>query len=134
MKVSRVGLAGIVAERALKGKATKRFVESLAAYLLREGKLAELPSLLRDVQSTWAREGYVAASAVSARPLTAPVRHGLIKEIHRLHPDAKRVTLSERIDPRLIGGVTLMTPEYRLDLSVRGRFKRFGVHTIEENS
>ncbi len=125
MKASRTRLAKLVAERTLKQGVSKRFDKEVAAYLLSEGRVNELDSLLRDVQADWAEAGHVEVIARSAYPLTATVKADIRREVKKVHPDAKQVVINEVTDPDIVGGVRLNLPNRQLDLSIRSKLNRF---------
>jgi hypothetical protein len=49
MKTSRVRIAGTIADQTLANGTSKQYAREVAAYLLSEGRVGELDSLLRDV-------------------------------------------------------------------------------------
>ena len=59
---------------------SKEYAREVAAYLLSEGRVGELDSLMRDVQAKWANKGYVEVLARSAYPLTETVKRSDIAE------------------------------------------------------
>lgn len=125
MKQSRVRIARIIADRALKQGVSRRFSQEIAAYLLSERRVNELDSVLRDVQADWAAAGHVEVLAASANPLTAAVKADIARLVKRLAPDAKRVMVTETRDPSVIGGVRLNLADRQLDLSIETKLNKF---------
>ncbi len=125
MKTPRKQIASIIAKQSLGKGLTKSQVQSLAAYLLEEGRTGELGSLMREVQSAWADRGQVEVIAASAHELSPQVKSDIEAEARRMYPDAQRVVVTHQLDPDLIGGVRLSIVDYRLDLSVTGELKKF---------
>ncbi len=125
MKASRTRLARLVADQTLKNGVSKRFDREIAAYLLSEGRVNELDSLLRDVQNDWAEAGHVEVMAHSAYPLTAAIRADIRREVKKVHPGAKQIVINEVVDPNVVGGVRLNLPNRQLDLSIRSKLNRF---------
>jgi F0F1-type ATP synthase delta subunit len=125
MKAPRTRLAKLIAERTLKQGVSKRFDKEIAAYLLSEGWVNELDSLLRDVQANWAEAGHVEVVARSAYPLSAMVKADIRREVKKVHPAAKQIVINEVIDPGMVGGVRLNLPNRQLDLSIRSKLNRF---------
>ena len=125
MKTSLRTIAGIVARQSLGSTFGRPQAKALAAYLLSEHRTGELNSLLRDVQETWAEEGTVEVTATSARPLTEGVEADIEREVRRIYPNAKRIVISPRIDPSVIGGVRLSFVDYQLDLTIAGEVQKF---------
>src|SRR5665213_584116 len=102
MKQPRTKIARVIAERTLKSGVSKKFSNEVAAYLLSEGRVNELDSVLRDVQADWAEAGHVEVLAASAHELTAAVKADITKQVKHLHPDAKRIIVTEVRDPAVI--------------------------------
>lgn len=125
MKQPRVKIARVIADRALKQGASRRFSKEIAAYLLSERRVNELDSILRDVQADWATAGHVEVLASSANPLTATVKADIARLVKRLVPDAKRVMVTETLDPSVIGGVRLNLADRQLDLSIQTKLNKF---------
>ena len=126
MKAPRKQIAGVIADMSLAGQAlTKVQATSLAAYLLETRRTGELDSLLRDVQSAWADQGYVEVIAASAHELSPQVVSDIEAEARRIYPDATRIVMTPKLDPAVVGGVQLSMVDYRLDLSVAGELKKF---------
>jgi F-type H+-transporting ATPase subunit delta len=125
MKASRARLARFLAEKTLKRGISRHLDREIAAYLLSEGRVNELDSLLRDVQADWAEAGHVEVAASSARPLSAAIQAEIRREVKKVHPGAKRIVINETIDPDVVGGVRLSLPNRQLDLSVRSKLNLF---------
>jgi F-type H+-transporting ATPase subunit delta len=69
------------------------------------------------------QSGHLLVDVTSARKLTASVRTKL-KHTLQHTTNAKRVELSEHIDPALLGGLIARTPDGELDASVRTKLKQ----------
>lgn len=125
MKQPRTRIAAIIADRTLKDGNSKRFSTAAAAYLLSERRVYELDSVLRDVQTNWAKAGYVEVITNSAHDLTPAIRAEIIKHAQQLYPAAKKIVVTERRDPEVIGGVRLGFPNQQLDLSLEAKLNKF---------
>ena len=125
MKAPRRQIAELIAGRSLGKKLTGKQITEIAAYLLEEGRVSELSSLMRDVQSLWADKGYVEVIATSAHELSPQVIRDIEAEARRIYPDAKRIVVTPKLDPALVGGVQLAITDYRLDASVAGELQKF---------
>jgi F0F1-type ATP synthase delta subunit len=125
MKASRTRLAHTVADKTLKQGASKRYSRELAAYLLSEGRVGELDSLLRDIQADWAEAGHVEVIARSAHPLTPTVRREIERRVKQVYPKARKIVINEVTDPAIVGGVRLNLPNQQLDLSIRTKLNQF---------
>lgn len=125
MKTPRTRIADIVAAKTLKDGVTKRLSQEIAAYLLGEGRVNELDSVLRDVQADWAEAGYVEVVASSSHGLTAGNKADVTKRAKQLYPEAKWIIVTEAYDPDVIGGVRLNLANQQLDLSVEAKLNKF---------
>ncbi len=104
---------------------SKRLSREVAAYLLTEGRTAELDSIVRDVQADWAEAGIVEVIASSAHPLTASIKADIKAQMRGLYPKAKQIIVTEAHDPDVIGGVRLNMAGQQLDLSVQAKLNKF---------
>lgn len=125
MKTPRLDIAGIIARRTLQRGIDRAETASIAAYLLEEGRTGELDSLLRDVQAAWANEGVVEVIASSAHELSSQVKQDIEAEARSIYKDAKRIIITAKLDPLVVGGVQLAFVDYHLDMSVAGELKKF---------
>jgi F0F1-type ATP synthase delta subunit len=125
MKARRTRIAKLLADRTLKSGMSRKLNREIAAYLLTEGRTAELDSIVRDVQADWAEAGIIEVIASSAHPLTASVRAEVKSKVAKLYPDAKRIIVTEARDPAVIGGVRLNMAGRQLDLSVQAKLNKF---------
>ena len=125
MKTSRTRIARIIAERSLKDGFSGQYAQEIAAYLLSEGRVSELESVLRDVQADWAKAGYVEVLARSAHPLSAETKTSITAQVKQLYPTAKQIVVTEVFHARVIGGVRLAMANQQLDLSVEAKLNKF---------
>ena len=125
MKTPRTRISNIISDRTLRSGITKNLSREIAAYLLRERRVAELDSVMRDVQSNWAAAGQVEVIAASAHPLTAVVKADITKQAKALYPNAKKIIVTEVTDPAALGGVRLTMANQQLDLSVEAKLNKF---------
>jgi F0F1-type ATP synthase delta subunit len=125
MKTPRPRIASTIADTTLDKGMSKHYAKEIAAYLLAEGRVNELDSVLRDVQADWAEKGYVEALVRSAHPLTAEVKADIAKHVRALYPAAKTVTVTEISDPTVVGGVQINLAHQQLDLSVEAKLNKF---------
>jgi F0F1-type ATP synthase delta subunit len=124
-KTSRTRLAGTIADRTLKDGSSQALAQEIAAYLLSEGRVSELNSVLRDVQADWAKAGHVEVLASSSHPLSDDVKANITTQIKALFPSATQIVVTEVHDPEVIGGVRLNLANQQLDLSVEAKLNKF---------
>lgn len=98
-------------------------VLNLIRLLARRGKLELLPAVAGEFQALLNRQrGIVPALVTSAAPLSAEEGAAIRAKVVRLA--GSEVDLSTRVDPSLIGGLTVRIGDRLFDASVRGRLER----------
>jgi F-type H+-transporting ATPase subunit delta len=125
MKTSRSKIASTIAEHTLKNGVSPEYAKEIAAYLLGEGRVGEVDSLLRDVQALWAEKGYVEVLARTAHTLSHAEKAEIKSQVGARYPAAKQIIVTEVIDPEIIGGVRLSLANQQLDLSVEAKLNKF---------
>ncbi len=125
MKVSRSKLAVMIAEKLENASDTKAFSKDIAAYLLSEGRISELDSILRDVMQYRSDNGTVEVISTDAFVLSSALRENIKQVVSKLYPNSSKIIISEVIDPSVIGGVRLEFANSQLDLSVRAKLNHF---------
>ena len=123
--ISRLELAEIIGKHTLNVEATDELKAAIAAFLIEEKISDELDSLMRDVQAYRASQGYLEATVVSAYPLNDVVRKDVQDLLKQEFPDAKKISLNERTDPSVIGGVRIEMAGEELDLTVKAKLNTF---------
>jgi len=118
--IARVIASKLVAEPARQD----HWVKTLAAYLLETNRVSEADLIINDIEhELYEQDGQLLVNVTSARPLTAGVRSGL-SALLAAHTKAKQVTLTEAVDPSLLGGLIAQTADAQLDASVRTKLNR----------
>jgi F-type H+-transporting ATPase subunit delta len=125
MKISRLKISNAIANQTLKNGVTKQYAQEIAGYLLDNGRVNDLDSILRDIQEKWADAGYVEVLASSAHEIPLKVKEQIIAEVKRIHPEAKKINVTDIYDPEVIGGVRLNFANQQLDLSVEAKLNKF---------
>lgn len=124
MKTPRHDIAALIADKSL-GSDTADLPREVAAYLLAEGRTAELDSLLRDVMLARAQRGVIDVNVVSKYDLTEQVRGEIKAQVRAEYPDAKRIELNEYQDDSVIGSIRVELADKQLDLSVQAKLNKF---------
>lgn len=118
--IARTIASKLVAEPARQGY----WLRVLAAYLLDQGRTEEADRIVNDItHELFKQQGVLLARIDSARPLTDNVR-AAVTRLLKEQTDAKSVTLTESVDPALLGGLIARTPDAQLDVSVRTKLKQ----------
>jgi F0F1-type ATP synthase delta subunit len=122
---TRSQLAQVIAERTMDESDPKELASEIAAFLLQENKVADLNSLLRDVQEIRLKSGIVEATLVTAHNLES-VHIDEIKALLLRHfPKATTVHINTRHDSSVIGGVRIELANEQLDLTVDNKLRTF---------
>mgnify|MGYP001004945933 CR=1 FL=1 len=125
MKTPRTDISNTISSRTLKGEDPVKLGREVAAYLLKERRVNELDSIMRDVQADRAEAGIVEVIASSAHRLDQPTKDDIARQIKSIYPNAKQVIVTESPDPEVIGGVRLSLANQQLDLSVEAKLNKF---------
>jgi F-type H+-transporting ATPase subunit delta len=96
--------------------------KTIVALLLDRERLAALPDIARELDAMIeTRAGRVAAEVVSATALTAPQLDQITKQLEQL--SGKKVTVTKREDPALLGGVVAKLGDTVYDGSLRTQLR-----------
>ena len=125
MKQSRRLLAEAIGSKTLDHADLKSVAIEVAAYLLEEGRVAELEPLMRDIIAYRADHGMVEADVESAHQLDERAINDVKDILKEYYPDAKQITVSTRVNPEVIGGIRVTMPHQQLDLTVRSKLSAF---------
>lgn len=125
MKVGRSRIAQALEERLASGTSAAKVAKETAAYLLAEGRVGELDSLMRDIEQLRADKGIIEVQARSAFPLSTGSKADIKTRIKKAYPSAKTIIIDERLDPEVIAGVRLELANEQLDLSIENKLNRF---------
>lgn len=124
MKTSRMVIARVITKKIAK-VSPKQLSREVAAYLLEEGRVGELDSLLRDVMQQRADAGTVEADVVSAHDLNDAIRGDIRARVGALYPKADEIIINEQLDSDVVGGIKVELAHQQLDLSIRSKLNRF---------
>ena len=122
--LSRRRIAKFVADQMASGESTARVAKVLAAYLVenRATRLADI--LLRDIESALLdRHQHLAADVVSSRKLDAQTL-GYLRAMLVRETSAQTAEILEQVDPSLIGGVIIRTPDSEMDASLKTKLMK----------
>lgn len=116
-RLSRRAVAEYVATSLIDGKSKKLLFQQLAGYLIDTQRTKELELIVRDIEFSLAEKGVVQASIVSAFDLTAETKKSL-EAFVKTQTKAAQVSLSNMVDPAVLGGVKITVPGRELDQTV----------------
>ncbi len=125
MKASRKRIAKVVVDHMQKDDLSQSYIRAIASFLLSEKRTGELSSLLRDIQAARAEAGFVEVIAASAYPLSAEATQSVRAQVEKLYPSAQQIVVSQKSDPRLIGGVKVSLSESQLDFTIAAKLNKF---------
>lgn len=124
-KFSRTKLAKEIVSRMDKGESAEKISNEVAALLITLGKTSELSSLLRDCMELRAeKDGIVEVSCVTARPLDKSLEQYIEKTARSEYKNVSKVIIHNRVDPDVIGGVSISLGSASLDLTIRARLNK----------
>ena len=113
-KLSRRKIASYVAEQSLSGTSLAVLLSEVAAYMIETKTTRQALLMARDIEDALAVRGTVVATVTTARPLVDELRSQIERMI-----GASDVHMREKLDPSIIGGVLIETPNHRLDATIR---------------
>lgn len=117
--ISRRKIASYIATELAAGKPVGPLMTQAAAYLVDHHQQNQADLLVRDIEATLAREHKVVlAKVVSARKLSDQIIKSIAQYVQTAEA-AKQVEVSASVDPSLLGGVIIRTPQAELDTTVR---------------
>lgn len=117
-KLSRRKIAEYVAAQTRDGQVPAHVVQEVAAYLTESRRERELPLLVRSIEEILADQGVVVATVTTAHPLSEQLRAEVEAQI-----GADKTYLREVVDPSVVGGVRLQTPDASYDATLAHKLK-----------
>jgi len=120
--IARTVAAGLLARPSDR----KLWLERAAAYLVAHNRQDEAGLLAQDIaHELFVQGGQLSVDVVSARALSDGVKAELVK-MFKTATGASHVSLSERQDPSLLGGLVARTPDAALDITIRAKLNQLG--------
>ena len=121
---SRRRVARFIADSLANGESAKSVAKVLAAYLVDSRQTRLMGLLLRDIESALLyRHKHLAADVVSSRKLDSQTIDDLRKMLVR-ETSADTAEILEQVDPTLIGGVIVRTPDSEMDASLKTKLQK----------
>jgi F-type H+-transporting ATPase subunit delta len=99
-------------------------IQSAAAWLVSTGRERQAGYLTRDVARELAGRGYLWVRLTTARPLDSDALVTIEKFVREL-TGANKLEVTTDVDPSIIGGLRLETPDAQLDATVRTKLATF---------
>ena len=112
-KISRRKLAQYAADAYASG-VLEQALQAIAAYLIDSRRLREVELVVRAIEDELAARGTVVAHVATARPLTSELENAIKAII-----GTKEISITETVNPELIGGVRIETPGKLLDATIK---------------
>lgn len=125
-KLSRRKIAVYFADELLAGRNVSR---QLAAYLIDSKRVRELGLVIRDIEAALADRGVLLADVASSHELSGETEK-IVSDYLKKATGAKDVHLRPEVDPSLLGGVRIETPDERLDSTLRHRLNQLTASKI----
>ncbi len=124
-KTPRNEVAQAVIARISASNDTAALAKEIAAYLIDQGREADLETIMRDVMQLRRDKSIVEADIRTAYPVDAATLTEVTELVKREFPASNTVVASQTIDPEIVGGMRIVTANEQLDLSVRGKLDMF---------
>jgi F0F1-type ATP synthase delta subunit len=122
VKLSRRQVATYVAEAKPNDRAAR--VRQAAAWLVTSRNGDQIDHFVHEVASVLAARGQVMATVTSARPLSPAALAGVKARI-KTSLQATTVELESVVDPSVVGGIMIQTPDAELNATVRRDLEAF---------
>lgn len=117
--MSRKRLARYVASQLQNGAQAHELMRQVAAYLVEHKRQHDIDFVITDIAAEMARLGTNGmATVTTARQLGANERK-MVQDFAAKKMNVATVELNERIDPAIIGGIIIETPDARYDRSLK---------------
>ena len=98
--------------------------QNLLSVLAGNARLVELPKVAATFADLMkARRGEIDATIISAEELTGATKDAIAKAMKSQVPKDKTVVLTTRVDPTMVGGLSVQIGDQFLDLSVKSRIE-----------
>lgn len=123
MALSRRSLAKHIAGRLAAGESSASVMKQLASYIVAHRLENEQERIINDIRLQLEEMGLSSATVITARPLPAELR-AQIEAYVASETDSQTVSLIERVDPSIKGGVIIETPTKRYDASIATKLKQ----------
>lgn len=130
-KIARRKVAHYIAEQLVEGVSVKTIAQQTVAYLVDTKQTGQIDLLIRDIETALAARGTVAASITSAFAVDDATRAIISEFIKEAEHAESVVIVNESVDPDLIGGVIVRSPNRVFDGSVRSQLKSLTAFTKE---
>jgi F0F1-type ATP synthase delta subunit len=122
---SRSRLVSYIVDSLESGKSVSGLASGVAAYLVENGKISELDSIMRDAQELRAQKyGVVELSARSAHKLEAAHLAEVKTLAGKQYAGTKRVITHQIQDDSVVGGTNLSFPHTNLDVTIRAKLNQ----------
>lgn len=122
MITSRRRLTRYVATQLQSGDA-HHVLGSLAAYIVEHRMKGDIELIVADIARNLALQGHIEADVTTARSLESTMRAEIIQYIKRIE-NVSDITVTEHVEPAVLGGVIIETPTKRFDASIATKLKR----------
>jgi len=120
----RTELAAVIARMLSDRKPVKQLSKEIAAYLLQAHQTKDLDVILRDVMTTRAKDGIIETQITTAFPLSSGVKEEVQKLLSKEYPQANTFVIQESVQPDVLSGIKIQTPDKQLDETARGKLDK----------
>lgn len=125
-RLSRRKVAAFFADELIAGRDISK---QLAAYLVESKRTREATLFVRDIETALSDRGVLLANIASSRELTTDAKATLEKYLTHV-TKAKEIHLRPSVEPSLLGGVRIETPDQRIDMTLRHKLNQLTASKI----
>jgi F0F1-type ATP synthase delta subunit len=98
----------------------RQVLREAAAWLIATGRTRQADYLAQDIAMILAQNGHLAVRVTTARAIDPKIKTEIESFLRRL-TKAEWIELTAHVDPTLIGGMELTTPDGVLDTTIRSK-------------
>lgn len=123
--LSRIQVAKYVADELMNEdyEAKQNMIYKVAAWLKASGRSRQVNYMAKDIAKVLSAKGYTLVSITSAKPLQASTIDSIAKYLSAKFGHDNKFEIIELIDPKVVGGVLIDTPNGILDLTIKNKLK-----------
>jgi F-type H+-transporting ATPase subunit delta len=106
-------------KKCFEGKADPLLL-NLLFHLLKKRRMQDLPTIAKAYERRLMEEAEIfIATMVTAVPADATIKEKVLKKLEKTFQ--QKISIKERVDPSIIGGIMIMTDNQMMDASVKNR-------------
>lgn len=102
------------------GKKTDRLFDGFLLFLEENGDLGKIESIIRAFDEYYKKEeGLTTVTVTVARKIDADLQKTIIDYVKKMKPLSKKIELTEKIDPTILGGIKITADDIMFDGTIK---------------